>query len=146
MSELTPEDLTIWHACKTLGDQVTRRVAADITAASGMSGTDYGVLSRVADLGGGRLRQQALTASMQLNKGAMSHQLTRMQERGLIRRERVPGGIDIVLTAAGTTALDALRPIHAAAVRRHLLDRLGPEDRTALRRMAAALADGPGSE
>ncbi|MEC3915435.1 MarR family winged helix-turn-helix transcriptional regulator [Nocardia sp. CDC160] len=141
MTELTAEDMTIWHACKTLGDHVTRRVAADITTASGMSGTDYGVLSRLAELGGGRLRQQVLTDSMGLHKGAMSHQLTRMQNRGLIRRERVPAGTDVVLTDQGTAALETLRPIHADAVRRHLLDRLMPEDRIALRRIATALAE-----
>ncbi|MFJ4653723.1 MarR family winged helix-turn-helix transcriptional regulator [Nocardia sp. NPDC088792] len=139
MTELSAEDMAVWHACKLLGDQVTRRVSADITAASGLSGADYGVLSRLADLGDGRLRQQVLTDSMQLHKGAMSHQLSRMETRGLISRERRGGGVEVALTAAGVQALAGLRPVHATAVRRHLLDRLAAEDRIALQRIAVTL-------
>jgi DNA-binding MarR family transcriptional regulator len=141
MTRLTSAEMAIWQACKVLGERVTRRVAADIAAESGLSGTDFGVLARVADLGGGRLRQRALAESMQLHKGAMSHQLTRMEDRGLIRRERDGNGVEVVLTYEGTLALHRLRPVHAAAVRKHLIDRLSPADQAALQRIAAALAD-----
>lgn len=141
MARLTAGEMAIWHACKVLGQRVTRRVAADIAAESGLSGTDFGVLLRLADLGGGRLRQRVLAESMQLHKGAMSHQLTRMQNRGLIRRERDRNGVEVVLTYEGSMALHRLRPVHAAAVRKHLIDRLDPADQAALQRIAAVLAD-----
>ncbi|WP_160161489.1 MarR family winged helix-turn-helix transcriptional regulator [Embleya hyalina] len=142
MHSLGSEDLAVWHACKTLGMVVTRRVVTDITAGTGLSGADYGVVYRLDDHGGA-LGQQALTASMQLTKGAMSHQLTRMTERGLVLREKGPTGTTVVLTDHGRAMLHQARPVHAGAVRRHLLDRLTAQDRDALVRIAALLADHP---
>ncbi|WP_433478732.1 MarR family winged helix-turn-helix transcriptional regulator [Spirillospora sp. CA-142024] len=121
---------------------VTRRVITDITAGTGLSGADYGVIYRLDDQGGA-LGQRALTESMQLTKGAMSHQLTRMTERGLVRREKGPAGTTVVLTDHGRAMLGQARPVHAGAVRRHLLDRLTAQDRDTLVRVAALLADPP---
>ncbi|WP_214412591.1 MarR family winged helix-turn-helix transcriptional regulator [Sphaerisporangium fuscum] len=140
MNALSSDDLAVWHACKTLGMVVTRRVITDITAGTGLSGTDYGVIYRLEDHGGS-LGQQALTESMQLTKGAMSHQLTRMTERGLVHREKGPTGTTVLLTEHGRAMLHQARPVHARAVREHLLDRLSPQDREALLRMAALLTD-----
>lgn len=142
MDRLSSEDLAVWHACKTLGMVVTRHVIGDITARTGLSGADYGVIYRLDDHGGA-LGQQALTESMQLTKGAMSHQLTRMTERGLVRREKTSTGTTVVLTDHGRTALRQARPIHADAVHRHLLDRLTAQDRETLVRIATLLADQP---
>lgn len=142
MDHLSSEDLAVWQACKTLGMMVTRRVTTDITAGTGLSGADYGIIYRLADHGGA-LGQQALTESMQLTKGAMSHQLTRMTERGLIQREKGATGVTVVLTDHGHAALRQARPVHADAVHRHLLNRLTAQDREALVRVAALLADQP---
>jgi DNA-binding MarR family transcriptional regulator len=143
MEGLSEGELAVWHAVKSLGSTVVRRISADIAAATGLSGADYGVISRLADLGGGRLGQQALTESMQLTKGAMSHQLTRMAERGLITREKGAGGVTVVLTQFGRVQLGQARPAHAAAVRAHLIGRLSTQERDVLLRVAERL-DRPG--
>ncbi|MQY08014.1 MarR family winged helix-turn-helix transcriptional regulator [Actinomadura macrotermitis] len=138
MEPLSSDELAVWHACKALGTLVARRVIADITAGTGLSGADYGVVYRLDDHGGS-MRQQDLTVSMQLTKGAMSHQLTRMTARGLVRREKTPAGTDVVLTEQGRGMLERARPVHAAAVREHLSDRLSPQQRTTLLEIAALL-------
>jgi DNA-binding MarR family transcriptional regulator len=137
---LSDDEQALWHAVKSLGSTVVRRIGVDITAATGLSGTDYGVVSRLADLGDGRLGQQALTESMQLTKGAMSHQLTRMAERGLITRDKGAAGVTVVLTAHGRDVLARARPVHAAAVREHLIGRLTAAERVVLVRVAGRLA------
>ncbi|GAB2702475.1 MarR family winged helix-turn-helix transcriptional regulator [Kitasatospora kifunensis] len=138
---LSGDELALWHACKTLGTVVTQRVGAALTAATGLSGTDYGVISRLADLGAGRLGQQTLTDSMGLTKGAMSHQLTRMTHRGLVLREKTGTGSTVILTDHGRTLLSQARPVHATAVREQLLDRLSADERATLLRIAARLAE-----
>ena len=55
---LSPQELRIWHAFKLMGEDVMERVGRDIAAGTGLSGPDFGVLSRLADLGQGELRQQ----------------------------------------------------------------------------------------
>jgi DNA-binding MarR family transcriptional regulator len=58
----------------------------------------------------------------------MSHHLSRMEKRGLIRKEacdaRYP---EIVLTEQGLEAIRACAPVHAARVRDLFVDVLGPE-------------------
>jgi hypothetical protein len=47
----------------------------------------------------------------------------------------------VVATIAGRAAVDKARPIHATAVRTHLLGRIGTRHRDAFRRALERLAD-----
>lgn len=134
---LDEQELALWHAFKRAGEVVRTAVAEDITRATGLSDPDYGILTRLDDAGG-RLRQHELAASMGWHRSRLSHQLTRMSERGLVARTEVGGGVEVAVTEAGAERAAAARPVHAAAVRAHLLDRL-PDDGRA--RLAALLAD-----
>ena len=118
---LSPQELRVWHAFKIMSDEVMSRVAKDITESTGLSGPDFGVLSRLAGIGKGEVRQQDLARAMGWDKSRLSHQLTRMQKRKLI--ERCDGGNRIVLiklTKLGENKLADARPIHAESVRRNL--------------------------
>jgi DNA-binding MarR family transcriptional regulator len=109
---LSPQEFRVWHAFRIMHEDVLGRVGRDITQATGLSGPEYGVLSRLAGM-------------MAWDKSRLSHQLTRMQERSLIERRRVDGKtVLIVLTRLGREKLDAARPVHADSVRRNLLSRL----------------------
>jgi DNA-binding MarR family transcriptional regulator len=130
-------ELALWHAFKRAGESVRAAVGAEITRATGLSDADYGILTRLDDAGG-RLRQQELADSMGWHRSRLSHQLTRMERRGQLGRSAAGGAVEVVLTDAGRAAADAARPVHAAAVRRHLLDRL-PRDRRG--ELAALLVD-----
>jgi len=132
-------EISLWHAWKLATDTVRARIAADITAAVGLSDADFGVLTRVAELGDGRMRQNALAESMGWHRSRLSHQLTRMEERGLLTRHGVGGGVEIRLTDTGRDRAEAARPVHAAAVRRHLIDRLNPTERRQLQHALDAL-------
>ena len=138
---LDDQEMLLWHAWKVAGDAVRVRIAADITAAVGLSDADFGVLTRVAEIGGGRMRQNALAESMGWHRSRLSHQLTRMEQRGLLTRHAVVSGVEIRLTVAGRDRAGAARPVHAAAVRRHLIDKLKPEERQQLLRALGALTD-----
>src|SRR5258708_2345200 len=109
---LTPHELRVWHAFRLMGEDVMARVGRDIAAATGLSGPDFGVLSRLGAYGKGEMRQQALAESMGWDKSRLSHQLTRMQERKLIeRREAEKRVVIVVLTRHGREKLEAARPI-----------------------------------
>jgi DNA-binding MarR family transcriptional regulator len=140
---LDAEEMALWHAWKLAADTVRARIAADITAAVGLSDADFGVLTRVAELGGGRMRQNALAESMGWHRSRLSHQLTRMEQRGLLTRRGVDGGVEILLTSAGRERAQAARPVHAAAVRRRLTGRLDPAQRRQLRRALDILTAQP---
>jgi DNA-binding MarR family transcriptional regulator len=139
---LSSQELRVWHAFKMMGEDVMERVGRDITAGSGLSGPDFGVLSRLADLGKGEMRQQALAQSLGWEKGRLSHHLTRMQNRQLIERHEVETRVVlIVLTKRGWAKLDAARPVHAESVRRNLLSRLSKQQVETIVRVSNLLGD-----
>lgn len=139
---LSPRELRAWHAFTLMGEDVLGRVGRDIAQATGLSGSEFGVLTRLAALGKGEMRQRALAGVMAWDKSRLSHQLTRMQERALIERRRIAGKTTlVVLTKLGREKLDAARPIHAASVRRNLLSRLTQEQIDTLVRMSTLLGE-----
>jgi len=125
---LSPQELRVWHAFKVMGEEVLARVGRDLAVSAGLSGPEFGVLSRLASIGKGEMRQQDLARSMGWDKSRLSHQLTRMQERKLVERcEAEKRVVLVVLTKQGREKLDAARPVHAESVRRNLLGRLSAE-------------------
>jgi DNA-binding MarR family transcriptional regulator len=139
---LSPRELRVWHAFLLMGEDVLGRVGRDIAQATGLSGSEFGVLSRLAALGKGEMRQQALASVMAWDKSRLSHQLTRMQKRALIERCHTEGKtVLVVLTKLGREKLDAARPIHAESVRRNLLSRLTPEQIDTIVRVSNLLGE-----
>jgi len=140
MPPLTGDEAALWTAWKQASEGVRARVAADILAATGLSDPDFGVLTRVVEIGRGALRQSELTQSLGWHRSRVSHQLTRMEQRGLITRRALPeGGVEIRVTDTGRARVAEARPVHAAAVREHLLRPLEPAQRKALRVTLARL-------
>ena len=120
------DDAELWHAWTLAGETVMARVARDLTDATGLSGPDFGVLSRLMDLGDGELRQRDLAGSMRWDKSRLSHQLTRMEARRLLRRRPTDGrGVIVAITSSGRRAIGVARPIHATSIRRNLVSKIG---------------------
>jgi DNA-binding MarR family transcriptional regulator len=138
---LSPQELRIWHAFKMMGEDVLERIGRDITEVTGLSGADFGVLSRLADLGKGQMRQQALAESLGWDKSRLSHHLTRMQQRQLIERQEADRVVLVVLTAQGKTKLDEARPVHAESIRRNLLSRLSEQQTQTIVRVSNLLRE-----
>ena len=120
MTELTDDEIRLWRAWTGASEVSLRRIADDVGAATGLSASDFGVLSRLVHLGEGTLRQNELAASMDWHRSRLSHQLSRMEQRGQVVRSSAGGGVTVTITDAGRVAIDAARPVHAEAVREHL--------------------------
>lgn len=139
---LSPRELRIWHAFLFMNEDVLSRVGRDISQATGLSGPEFGVLSRLAAVGKGEMRQQALARVMNWDKSRLSHQLTRMNQRALIERRSTDGNtVLVVLTGLGREKLEAARPVHAESVRRNLLSRLTQEQTDTIVRVSNLLGE-----
>lgn len=139
---LSPREVRVWHAFRLMHEDVLSRVGRDIEQATGLSGSEFAVLSRLAAIGKGEMRQQALATMMAWDKSRLSHQLTRMQDRALIERRRIDGKTVLVaITELGRERLDAARPIHAESVRRNLLSRLTQEQIDTIVRVSNLLGE-----
>src|ERR1700759_5658871 len=115
---LSPRELRIWYAFVSMSEDVLERVGGDIALAAGLSGPEFGVLSRLAAFGKGEMRQQELATVMGWEKSRLSHQLSRMQKRKLIERRADGRATLVVLTRAGREKLGSALPVRAESVRR----------------------------
>ena len=139
---LSPRELRIWHAFLSMGEDVLERVGRDIARATGLSGPEFGVLSRLAAFGKGEMRQQELATVMGWEKSRLSHQLSRMQKRKLLERRAGDGRATLVaLTKIGREKLGTALPIRADSVRRNLLSRLTTEQIDTIIRVSNLLDD-----
>jgi DNA-binding MarR family transcriptional regulator len=88
------------------------------------------------------MRQQALADCLGWDKSRLSHQLTRMAGRGLIKRHASDKRLVLVqITRLGRKTLDNAMPVHAESVRRNLLSRLTAEQIATIVRVSNILGD-----
>jgi DNA-binding MarR family transcriptional regulator len=142
IAPLSESERELWFAIKKLGEHALSQVGNEIERCTGLSGSDFGVLTRLEDLGGGALGQSELGKSLDWDKSRLSHHLSRMEKRDLVARETAEGGrgVIIVITETGRREIAAARPIHADAVRRHLLQHISTRDAAVILKLARRLS------
>ncbi|WP_024877932.1 MarR family winged helix-turn-helix transcriptional regulator [Saccharomonospora piscinae] len=92
-----------------------------------LSAAEYTLLVPLSEASGGVLRARDLGRMVSWERSRISHQITRMQKRGLVVREECSEdarGSMVRLTDAGRAAIVAAAPAHVAAVRQHFIDAL----------------------
>lgn len=140
---LTPEELARWNAWKRSSDAVIERVRREVRTATGLSDADFGVL-RIVVAGDG-VRQQELCDALGWTQSRASNHLSRMERRELVVRAALAGGgVEVATTPEGAARYAQAVPVHAAAVRLHLLERLDETAHEAIADLAADLATSAG--
>src|SRR6476469_772852 len=115
-----------------------------LQAESSLSLADYEVLVTLSEVPAGRLRPFELQRGLQWEQSSLSHQLRRMEHRGLVGREGCTDdgrGAFIVLTDAGRRAIEAAAPGHVDAVRRLFFDGLTDDQITVLGQLSTQVLD-----
>jgi DNA-binding MarR family transcriptional regulator len=113
-----------------MSEHLRAQIARDLLVDSGLSDADYMVLVHLSEADSGRVRMNDLAARLSWSKSRLSHQLARMQARGLVEREECPSdarGAYAALGGRGLAAIERAAPKHLASVRRHLIDVLDAE-------------------
>ena len=128
-AKMTPLQLATWQDLHRATEMLQREVGRSLRDSSGLSDTEFSVLARLVDHGG-PLRSAECARALGWDSSRLSHQLGRLEKRGLIERSQ-SGSSDkrasvIAVTADGRAA-------HRAAV--------GPHLRAATRWFADALDD-----
>ena len=136
---LTPEQQRVWRDYL----QVARLLPAQLgRELPGLSIPEYEVLVHLSEAPCGRLRPFQLAEATHWEQSRLSHQLTRMQRRGLIAREECEKdarGAFVVLTDAGRNAIESAAPVHAAGVLRLVFDQLSDEELAAFGQACAKI-------
>lgn len=106
------------------------RLARELGEESGLSVADYTVLSNLAEAEGRRWRLTDLARHMRWSQSRLSHQVARMERRGLVARGRTAEdgrGTVLTLTRAGLKTIAAATPGHLRGVLEHFIKPLTDE-------------------
>lgn len=110
----------------------------------GLTMNDYEILVNLSEAADQRMRMSDLAATTLQSKSRLSHQITRMERAGLVRRESCASdkrGLFAVLTECGWDTMRKVAPRHVASVRRHFIDLMPPESLAALRESLTPVAE-----
>jgi DNA-binding MarR family transcriptional regulator len=124
--------------------QLDRELEQQLQRDAGLSGSDYAVLLTLFETPERRLRARDLGELLAWEKSRVSHQVSRMQTRGLVDRQECPEdarGTWIGITPEGRrTLLRAMRD-HGATLRRFFFDVLQPEELELLQSISKRVLD-----
>lgn len=102
----------------------------------------YFVMAMLSEAPGRALRMSVLAARSSSSPSRLSHTISRLEERGWVRRERssVDGRGQVAeLTDEGWNALVSTAPGHVTAVREYVFDALAPEQVQQMHDLCAAI-------
>ena len=130
---LTEEEQRAWRAYIRLAQLLMRQLDRDLHP-FGLSTHDYEILVELSEAPRSRMRMTELADRTAQSRSRLSHQINRMETKGLVTREDCEGdkrGTFAVLTAHGLATIGKVAPSHVASVREHFLDQVDPAELTA---------------
>lgn len=131
-----------WRGLLAMSAALDSRLGRALQQRSGLSHADYAVLVALSESPEGRLRAYEVVSALEWEKSRLSHQLRRMEDRGLLERqdcETDRRGAFVVLTPAGRAAIEAAAPSHVSDVRRWFVEALTPAQLDALAEISEAV-------
>ncbi|WP_427889237.1 MarR family winged helix-turn-helix transcriptional regulator [Kribbella sp. GL6] len=132
---LDEREARLWQTYRDTHRELMRALEARMIGNSGLSGADYALLHPLSEADNGVLRTRDLGRSVGWERSRLSHQVSRMEKRGLVCREECTSdarGSMVRLTDLGRKAIDAAAPDHVDAVRTYFFDRLTPAEQVQL--------------
>ncbi|MFE0423102.1 MarR family winged helix-turn-helix transcriptional regulator [Streptomyces sp. NPDC058953] len=140
---LTDDEQLTWRAHLDVSRLLMHQLEKDLQP-FGLTNNDYEILVNLSESPELRMRMSDLAAATLQSKSRLSHQITRMETSGLVRRENCESdrrGLYAVLTDHGMETMRKVAPYHVASVRRHFIDLMTPEALADLRESLTPVAE-----
>jgi DNA-binding MarR family transcriptional regulator len=123
-------EMRAWLGFVRTRDLIAAAVGRDSTRESALTYVEYSVLAYLVEDPEHCLTFADLAAKLEWSQSRLSHQITRMEKRGLVTRTPIPDDARRTaarLTARGLEVLVTAAPAHVQSVRRHMIDVLDRE-------------------
>ena len=121
---LTDDERQAWRNMSLMHLQLNAVLSRQLDGTD-LSLQDYLVLAGLTDHEAGRMRVSDLGLELGWEKSRVSHHVSRMEVRGLVRRVKCDSdgrGWYVEITPVGRRAIEAAAPGHVQAVRDHFVD------------------------
>ena len=133
-----------WRAYLAGSQLLQNQLGRELQQEHGLTHNDYEILVQLSEAPERRMRMTDLAERCLLSKSRLSHQITRMEDAGMVQRTTCPSdrrGSFAVLTDEGMRRLEDAAPTHVEGVRQHFIDRLSAEEVSALSEVFGRVAD-----
>ncbi len=131
VSEVSEQEWAVWRKFYAMRRQLDRALEDQLQRDAGISAPDYEILLALFESPDRRLRSRDLAERIAWEKSRISHQVTRMESRGLVERTECEDdlrGTWIGLTTDGRRAVLGAMREHTAAIRRLFFDVLTDDE------------------
>lgn len=139
---LTEEEQRAWRVHLDVSRLLMYQLERDLQP-FGLTNNDYEILVNLSEAEERRMRMSDLAKSTLQSKSRLSHQITRMEAAGLVRRENCESdrrGLYAVLTEQGWETMRQVAPRHVASVREHFIDLIPAQGLAAYRQALTPVA------
>jgi DNA-binding MarR family transcriptional regulator len=141
---LEPAEWEFWDTWMRAQRLLTRELERGLQRDCGISKAEFSVLVTLWRASGREMRVGELSESLDWDKSRVSHQLTRMENRGFVKRTQY--GADgrragIGLTTEGLRSAQSAILGHGDNIRRFFLDALTPEQESVFRAWSEQAVD-----
>ncbi len=137
---LSESEQRAWRGYRRMRTLLDLQIARDLSKDSGLSESDYDVLSTLTEGPAPTWRASALADQLLWSTSRLAHHIGRMERRGLVVRSDCDDdgrGASISLSALGRAVLEDAAPAHVESVRRNFIDLLTPAEVEALAAISA---------
>jgi DNA-binding MarR family transcriptional regulator len=132
---LSGPELRSWRAYIIGSERLRQCLNSELQDTHNLPLADYEVLVRLSEQPDHRMRMTQLADEVAQSKSRLSHQISRLEKAGLVRRtlcENDARGILAELTQDGMELLRTAAPTHVEGVRDHLIDLISDDERVVL--------------
>lgn len=128
---LTASEQLSWRNFLESMHLLLEQLDRELRAGKGLTLSEYEVMVRLSEQPQLSMRMARLAAEIAMSRSRLTHIVSRMEKRGLLRRssDATDGrGIVCSLTPEGMRVLEDAAPLHVGGVRTHLVDKLSEEE------------------
>ena len=139
---LTEDEQRTWRAYLAATRRVFDELDRELQRDAGLPHTYYTILVALSEAPDRTLRMSQLAEACGSSRSRLSHAVARLEENGWVRRQSCPSdrrGALATLTDEGFAVLAAAASGHVDGVRRHLFDRLTPDQVDQLRAISESV-------
>lgn len=132
---MTDDEQRMWRRYRDMNQLLDLAIERQLQRDASMSQSDYSVLVSLSEAEGSGLRARDLGAALGWDRSRVSHQVRRMEGRGLVAKNDCAEdgrGTIVTLTETGAQAIGEVAPLHVEKVRELFIDALSADEVEAL--------------
>ncbi len=136
-------DSKAWRAFHKIGTSLLPHLGRQITNHSGITGAEYVVLVALSEITSPSVNLNRLASSLGWEISRMSHQITRMDEHGLVKKSKNIEDsrcFDVSITAKGRKIAESAIPLQSKEINHCFSEILTKQQKEALIEISDAIA------